>query len=112
MAKTKEKVQELPEEHRQVLNVVINAPNKYITKEKILNQLGYEKTSSKERWVRQIISELTTIYGYPIGCSYSREHRGYYMISTEEEKLQAIQSLTRLIDGSIKRREAVKNLEI
>lgn len=49
MTQTKEKVQKLPDEHRQVLNVIINAPNKHITKEKILNQLGYEKNSTNER---------------------------------------------------------------
>ncbi|MGS4207767.1 pathogenicity island protein, partial [Staphylococcus pseudintermedius] len=64
MGEITEKVQELPDEHRQVLNVIINAPNKYITKEKMLNQLGYEKTSSNERWIRRIISELSTIYAY------------------------------------------------
>ncbi|EGQ2823730.1 pathogenicity island protein [Staphylococcus pseudintermedius] len=112
MGEVKEKVQELPDEHRLVLNVIINAPNKYITKEKMLNQLGYEKTSSNERWIRRIISELSTIYAYPIGCNYSSDRRGYYMITTQEEKAQAIKSLTRLIEGSIRRREAVESLVI
>ncbi|MDU6179601.1 MAG: pathogenicity island protein, partial [Staphylococcus lugdunensis] len=38
----KEKTYNLPDEHRQVLNVIRNTSKKYITKTKILNQLGYE----------------------------------------------------------------------
>lgn len=34
------------------------------------------------------------------------------MITTQEEKAQAIKSLTRLIEGSIRRREAVESLVI
>ncbi|WP_199791780.1 pathogenicity island protein [Staphylococcus simulans] len=112
MTQTKEKVQKLPDEHRQVLNVIINAPNKHITKEKILNQLGYEKNSTNERWVRRVISDLSTYYGYPIGCNYSPKQKGYFMITTYDEKVQAIKSLTSLIEGSIRRREAIKNVKV
>ena len=47
MDNAKNRVQKLPDEHRQVVNVIINAPNKHITKEKILNQLGYDTNSTK-----------------------------------------------------------------
>ena len=39
----KEKTYNLPNEHRQVLNVIRNTSNKYITKTKLLNQLGYDR---------------------------------------------------------------------
>lgn len=39
----KEKTYNLPNEHRQVLNVIRNTSNKYITKTKLLNQLGNDK---------------------------------------------------------------------
>ncbi len=43
-----------------------NTSNKYITKTKILNQLGYEYNSSNERWLRRVINSLVYDYGYPI----------------------------------------------
>ncbi|ARJ11085.1 pathogenicity island protein, partial [Staphylococcus lugdunensis] len=54
----KEKTYNLPDEHRQVLNVIRNTSKKYITKTKILNQLGYEYNSSNERWLRKVINSL------------------------------------------------------
>ncbi|MBC3017505.1 pathogenicity island protein, partial [Staphylococcus aureus] len=54
----KEKTYNLPNEHRQVLNVIRNTSNKYITKTKLLNQLGYEYNSSNERWLRRVINSL------------------------------------------------------
>ena len=67
-----------------------NTSNKYITKTKILNQLGYEYNSSNERWLRKVINSLVYDYGYPIGCSYKPSERGYYIITTEQEKQQAM----------------------
>ncbi|KXA45381.1 hypothetical protein [Staphylococcus simulans] len=112
MDNAKNRVQKLPDEHRQVLNVIINAPNKHITKEKILNQLGYAANSTNERWVRRIIRDLSTNYGYPIGCSYSPKQKGYFLITTQEEKERAINSLNNLIRGSVRRRDVIKSINI
>lgn len=106
------KMQDVPTDHLQVLNVIRNASDKYITKEKILNQLGYALNSNNERWVRLIISNLIERYGYPIGCSYSPSKRGYYIIDTAEEKQQAMLSIKRLIDGNVRRYDALKKLEV
>ena len=106
------KTYNLPTEHLQVFNVINNTSNKYITKTKILNQLGYEYNSSTERWLRKVINSLIYDYGYPIGCSYKKDARGYYIITTEDEKLQAMQSIKRLADGSMKRYEALKRIKI
>ncbi|WP_070030956.1 pathogenicity island protein, partial [Staphylococcus aureus] len=86
--------------------------NKYITKTKILNQLGYEYNSSNERWLRKVINSLVYDYGYPIGCSYKSNERGYYIITTEQEKQQAMISIKKLADGSMKRYEALKRIEV
>lgn len=112
MDNAKNRVQKLPDEHRQVVNVIINAPNKHITKEKILNQLGYDTNSTNERWVRRIIRDLSTNYGYPIGYSYSPKQKGYFLITTQEEKEQAINSLNNLIRGSVRRRDVIKSINI
>lgn len=101
----------LPTEHLQVFNVIKNTSNKYITKTKILNQLGYEYNSSNERWLRRVINSLVYDYGYPIGCSYKPSERGYYIITTEQEKQQAMRSIKKLADGSMKRYEALKRIK-
>ena len=103
----KEKTYNLPNEHRQVLNVIRNTSNKYITKTKLLNQLGYEYNSSNERWLRRVINSLVYDFGYPIGCSYKPSERGYYIITTE-----AMRSIKKLADGSMKRYEALKRIEV
>src|SRR5699024_1877927 len=106
------KKQPLPDDHLQVLNVIRNASNKYITKEKILNQLGYEINSTNERWIRSVISNLIEQHVYAIGCSYKMAQRGYYMICNDEEQQQVIISIQRLIDGSVRRYEVIKKLEV
>ncbi|WRM68765.1 pathogenicity island protein [Staphylococcus aureus] len=102
----------LPTEHLQVFNVIKNTSNKYITKTKILNQLGYEYNSSNERWLRRVINSLVYDYGYPIGCSYKPSERGYYIIMTEQEKQQAMRNIKKLADGSMKRYEALKRIKV
>lgn len=106
------KKQTLPDDHLQVLNVIRNASTKYITKEKILNQLGYQINAKNERWIRLVISNMIERHGYAIGCSYKTGQRGYYMISNKEEQQQAMHSIKRLIDGSVRRYEAIKKLEV
>ncbi|SCT24848.1 pathogenicity island protein [Staphylococcus caeli] len=106
------KKQTLPDDHLQVLNVIRNASDKYITKIKILNQLGYEYNSTNERWIRLVISNLIERHEYPIGCSYKKGQRGYYMISNKDEQQQAMHSIKRLIDGNVRRYEAIKKLEV
>ncbi|WP_415425460.1 pathogenicity island protein [Staphylococcus borealis] len=106
------KTYNLPTEHLQVFNMINNTSNKYITKSKILNQLGYEYNSTNECWLRKVINSLVDDYGYPIGCSYKKHERGYYIITTDEEKHQAMQNLKKLADGSMRRYEALKRIEL
>ncbi|MCC5281183.1 pathogenicity island protein, partial [Staphylococcus aureus] len=46
------------------------------------------------------------------GCSYKPSERGYYIITTEQEKQQAMRSIKKLADGSMKRYEALKRIEV
>ncbi|MGX0725046.1 hypothetical protein ACUXFL_002452, partial [Staphylococcus lugdunensis] len=41
-----------------------------------------------------------------------RNERGYYIITTEQEKQQAMISIKKLADGSMKRYEALKRIEV
>lgn len=108
----KEKVQELPDDHRQVLNVIINAPIKYITRDKILRQLGYEINNHNYRWLHSITSDLSIRYGYPIGSARTKDKRGYFIIETPEDKVLAYNTIYSIVEGNLKRLEAIKKLEV
>ncbi|RZH70044.1 pathogenicity island protein, partial [Staphylococcus aureus] len=61
---------------------------------------------------RRVINSLVYDYGYPIGYSYKPSKRGYYIITTEQEKQQAMRSIKKLADGSMKRYEALKRIKV
>lgn len=112
MIDTLNKNQSVPTEYLRIFDTIKNSTDKYITKSKILNLMGYESNSTNERWLRNAISRLIDDYGCPIGCSYKKHERGYYIITTNEEKHQAMQSLKKLADGSMRRYEALKRIEL
>ena len=101
-----------PTEHLQVFNVIKNTSNKYITKTKILNQLGYEVNKANNRWLTQVITSLIINYHYPIGYSYKKDTRGYYIIKTQADKIEAIKSIKGLIEGSQNRLKALEEIEV
>lgn len=107
-----EKVRELPTDHRQVFNVITNAPNKYITRDKVLRQLRLEINQANYRWLASIISDLVLRYEYPIGSCRTKYKRGYYIISNKEDKDDAINTLESIIKGNIKRLKAIQSIEI
>lgn len=78
-------ISKVPNEYLRIYDTIQNSKDKYITKSKILNLMGYESNSTNERWLRNAISKLIDDYGYPIGCSYKKHERGYYIITTDEE---------------------------
>ncbi|SUM03148.1 pathogenicity island protein [Staphylococcus devriesei] len=105
-------ITKVPNEYLRIYDTIQNSKDKYITKSKILNLMGYESNSTNERWLRNAISKLIDDYGYPIGCSYKKYERGYYIITSEEEKAQAMSSVKKLADGSMKRYEALKRIKL
>jgi len=103
MEDIKEKTQELPDEHRQILNEIINASDKYITKEQLLNKL--ELPRSYGRHINSIISDLILKYGYVIG---STRDNGYYLCNSDEDINKAIYTLESLNSGIFRRIEVLK----
>ncbi|WP_251517738.1 MULTISPECIES: pathogenicity island protein [Staphylococcus] len=103
---------EVPTRYLQVYNIIDNTPDTYITNKKIINILGLEYNANTERWLRQVINELVELYRYPIGCSYKKYARGYYIIRTPEQKEEAMRSIRVQINGSLKRYDALKEMEI
>ncbi len=103
---------ELTNDHIRVLNVLRNTKHEIITKQNIFNQLNMEFNRNKDRWLRNTINSLVFDYGYPIGYSYKKDTRGYFMVKSEEQKELALRSIKRHIEGSLKRYEALKKTEI
>ncbi|WP_322556172.1 pathogenicity island protein [Staphylococcus haemolyticus] len=102
----------LTNDHIKVLNVLRNTKHEIITKQNIFNQLNMEFNRNNDRWLRNTINSLVVDYGYPIGYSYKKDARGYFMVKSEEQKELALRSIKRHIEGSLKRYEALKKTEI
>ncbi|WP_180525993.1 pathogenicity island protein [Staphylococcus haemolyticus] len=102
----------LTNDHIRVLNVLRNTKHEIITKQNIFNQLNMEFNRNNDRWLRNTINSLVVDYGYPIGYSYKKDARGYFMVKSEEQKELALRSIKRHIEGSLKRYEALKKTEI
>lgn len=98
------KVQAIPFEHDQVYEIIKHAPDKYITRKLILAKLQKEINRSNDRWLKTIISELVTVYEYPVGTSKVKGREGYFKIQTRPDWLLAKRTLGSLSSG-IKRRE-------
>ena len=45
-----------------------------------------EFNRNNDRWLRNTINSLVVDYGYPIGYSYKKDARGYFMVKSEEQK--------------------------
>ena len=103
---------ELTQDHIKVLNVLRNTKHNIITKQNIFNQLNMEFTKNNERWLQHTINSLVVDYGYPIGYSYKKDSKGYFMVKSDEQKELALRSIKRHIEGSMKRYEALKKMDI
>lgn len=112
MATTIIENKKLNDDHIKVLNVLQNTNHTIITKQKIFNQLHMEFTKNNERWLQHTINSLVVDYGYPIGYSYKRDAKGYFIIRNEQQKELAMLSIKRHIEGSMKRYKALEKLNI
>ncbi len=101
-----------PTEYLRVYDIIHNSNEKYVTKTKILNQLGYTLNKVNDRWLTQVITSLIINYQYPIGYSYKKDARGYYIIRSKEDKQQAIYSVKRQVLGAQTRLKALEEIEV
>lgn len=65
----------------------------------------------KEREVRGIIYRLIVLHHVPIGAQYNRPN-GYYIITNDKERQQALAPLTSQIAMMSKRAEALSNADL
>lgn len=107
-----EKVQKAPRDFVRVYDIINNSKEKYVTKTKILNQLGYDVNKANDRWLTQVITSLIINYQYPVGYSYKKDARGYYIIRNKEDKQQAIYSVKRQVLGAQTRLKALEEIEV
>lgn len=112
MTTTTIEYKKLNDDHIKVLNVLQNTKHTIITKQKIFNQLHMEFNKNNERWLQHTINSLVVDYGYPIGYSYKKDAKGYFIIRNEQQKEQAMLSIKRHIEGSMKRYNALKKLKV
>ena len=65
----------------------------------------------KDREVRGIIYRLIVLHHVPIGAQYNRPN-GYYIITNDKERQQALAPLTSQITMMSKRAEIISNAEL
>lgn len=107
-----EKVQKAPRDFVRVYDIINNSKEKYVTKTKILNQLGYDVNKANDRWLTQVITSLIINYQYPVGYSYKKDARGYFIIKNEDDKKQAICSVKRQMLGTQPRLDVLQKLSV
>ncbi|MBF2233402.1 pathogenicity island protein [Staphylococcus epidermidis] len=107
-----EKVQKAPRDFVRVYDIINNSKEKYVTKTKILNQLGYDVNKANDRWLTQVITSLIINYQYPVGYSYKKDARGYFIIRNEDDKKQAIYSVKRQMLGTQARLDVLQKLSV
>jgi hypothetical protein len=86
-----QKEQELPLPYQQVLSLIPIGKDNAIPFREIAKLMG----SQDSRSIRQIISNLVTLYGYPIGCvSGTERKRGFFIVDNANELETAIHTLS------------------
>ena len=112
MIDTLNKNQSVPNEYLRVYDIIQNSNEKYVTKTKILNQLGYPLNKANDRWLTQVITSLIINYQYPVGYSYKKDSRGYFIIRNEDDRKQAIYSVKRQMLGTQARLDVLQKLSV
>ena len=69
-------------------------------------------TGWNNRRVRVIINRLIVIHHQPIGAKYEHPNNGYYIITNNKERQQALAPLTSQITMMSKRAEIISNAEL
>ncbi|MFV5938938.1 pathogenicity island protein [Mammaliicoccus sciuri] len=77
-----------------------------------MRQLRLEINQVNYRWLASIINDLVLRFNYPIGSCRTKDKRGYYIITSKQDKDEAINTIESIIKGNIKRLEALKSIEI
>ena len=99
-------MKQLDKEEQQLLDVL----PKGIERPRPLKEL-VKLSGLKDREVRGIIYRLIVLHHVPIGAQYNRPN-GYYIITNDKERQQALAPLTSQITMMSKRAEIISNAEL
>lgn len=99
-------MEQLDKEEQQLLDLL----PKGIERPRPLKEL-VKLSGLKDREVRGIIYRLIVLHHVPIGAQYNRPN-GYYIITNDKERQQALAPLTSQITMMSKRAEIISNAEL
>ncbi|WP_302500077.1 hypothetical protein [Limosilactobacillus reuteri] len=99
-------MEQLDQEEKKILQLL----PKGIAQPKPLKEL-VKLSGLKEREVRGIIYRLIVLHHVPIGAQYNRPN-GYYIITNNDERQQALAPLTSQITMMSKRAEIISSAEL
>ena len=100
-------MKQLDKEAQQLLDLL----PKGIERPRPLNEL-VKLTGWRNRRVRGIINRLIVIHTQPIGAKYEHPNNGYYIITNNDERQQALAPLTSQIAMMSKRAQAISNADL
>lgn len=100
-------MKQLDKEEQQLLDLL----PKGIERPRPLKEL-VKLTGWNNRRVRVIINRLIVIHHQPIGAKYEHPNNGYYIITNNEERQQALAPLTSQIAMMSKRAEIISSAEL
>ncbi|MBP1934888.1 hypothetical protein [Ammoniphilus resinae] len=107
MKRHKTKKEDLPTANRKVLSLLRHGMANAITVREIISLTGY-----KDQEIRRSVQELVVKFGYLIGTSNDREHPGFYLIESEDERDATVQNLRGRIKQIYKRMSTIRNGEL
>lgn len=100
-------MEQLDQEEKKILQLL----PKGIERPQPLKEL-VKLTGWSNRRVRGIINRLIVIHHQPIGARYEHPNNGYFIITNDKERQQALAPLTSQIAMMSKRAEALSNADL
>ncbi|PWT30511.1 hypothetical protein DKZ27_06260 [Limosilactobacillus reuteri] len=100
-------MEQLDQEEKKILQLL----PKGIERPRPLKEL-VKLTGWNNRRVRGIINRLIVIHHQPIGARYEHPNNGYFIITNNKERQQALAPLTSQIAMMSKRAQAISNAEL
>lgn len=86
-----DKTKDLPYMHEVVLSVLPEGRSEAITFTEIMARIGAR--SNEERRIRDILSELSTVYKQPVASSSDSNYKGFFIVEDLEDFLIGDRSL-------------------
>jgi hypothetical protein len=106
IVKEKDIKKDLPPGYTLLASVLREGKQNSLTTTEIIKALGWN--SNDKRNVMHIVEQLITKHGFIIGSSRRGKHKGYYLIATEEEYRETMQTYSAQINSMLKRHKKLQ----